>query len=732
MNRITKISFSILAFVFLVAFSSAGATNNEYSGPKQLQPRLSGDGKTIYNGIPAVVYRADPIPPSKQVYIPARVNQPNITGPRQKATFSINYVANGGTDLWGANCTTFPEEAKGAFNAAAYVWGSLLQSNVPITINVCWSDTLSPGILGYAGGGDISCFVLDGTAPRQNTCYAAALANRFVGYDISPDSYDMHITYNSSLPWYYNTSFQTPSGQYDFMTVALHEIAYGLNFGGSMNVAAGLGSWGYPVGPNIYDTFMKDTANDPANLLIDTNTYPNPSAELAAALTSNSVWFSGTNAVAANGGQKAKIYAPSPWQAGFSYSHLDYDTFAGTINGLMVYALPSGISIHDPGPVALGMLNDMGWGWAGAPPPPPATNADLSLKMNTPNKITVGQAATYVITVTSKGPDDALNATIVSRLGCAGTSCMALPKISSVNATSSQGSCSVPSIPSPSIFVEFACNLGTISNGASATITLDIVAATTGSGGSQWLLDETFVYSDIHDPNPGFNDIEKNLPVVNPAPAANSLKPASAHKGGAGFTLTVNGSNFVDDSQVQWNGASRATTFVSSDQLTAQILNSDLAATGTAAVTIFNPAPEGGTSNAAALTISDPPLADGGGGSSGCFIATAAFGSPMERHVQILRDFRDRVLLNSAAGKTFVQFYYRTSPPVADAIAQSEGLKLITRVILMPVIGVAYLMMHLGMTMTLFLLVAIAFTGILPIFIWRRRTGKITGAKAAV
>jgi len=72
--------------------------------------------------------------------------------------------------------------------------------------------------------------------------------------------------------------------------------------------------------------------------------------------------------------------------------------------------------------------------------------------------------------------------------------------------------------------------------------------------------------------------------------------------------------------------------------------------------------------------------------------------------VQILREFRDRVLLNSTAGKAFVQFYYRTSPAIADKIAASESLRLITRLILMPVIGIAYLMVHLGMFMTLLLL----------------------------
>jgi hypothetical protein len=90
-----------------------------------------------------------------------------------------------------------------------------------------------------------------------------------------------------------------------------------------------------------------------------------------------------------------------------------------------------------------------------------------------------------------------------------------------------------------------------------------------------------------------------------PVPTTTSIAPASANVGGAGFTLTVNGSNFVNGSVVRWNGANRATTLVSGSQLTAVITAGDLAAAGTATVTVFTPAPGGGTSNAQTFTIND-------------------------------------------------------------------------------------------------------------------------------
>lgn len=81
----------------------------------------------------------------------------------------------------------------------------------------------------------------------------------------------------------------------------------------------------------------------------------------------------------------------------------------------------------------------------------------------------------------------------------------------------------------------------------------------------------------------------------------------------------------------------------------------------------------------------------GGPGSGSCFIATAAFGSYMEPHVLILRELRDRCLLTNEVGRAFVDFYYKHSPPLAGIIAESELLKSLTRVLLMPVVGISYI-----------------------------------------
>src|SRR5438105_8813135 len=97
--------------------------------------------------------------------------------------------------------------------------------------------------------------------------------------------------------------------------------------------------------------------------------------------------------------------------------------------------------------------------------------------------------------------------------------------------------------------------------------------------------------------------------INNPVPAISSISPTSTTAGSAQFTLTVNGTNFVATSTVKWNGSALVTTFVSSTQLTAIVPAANVAAVGTASVTVVNPTPGGGTSNALTFTLSlTPPV----------------------------------------------------------------------------------------------------------------------------
>jgi YVTN family beta-propeller protein len=111
------------------------------------------------------------------------------------------------------------------------------------------------------------------------------------------------------------------------------------------------------------------------------------------------------------------------------------------------------------------------------------------------------------------------------------------------------------------------------------------------------------------------------------------------------------------------------------------------------------------------------PVDDGSGDSSGnvtnynCFIATAAYGSYLDPNVEALRKFRDEYLLTNAAGRGFVEWYYTNSPPVAEYISQHEGVRLVVRLLLTPVVyGAMY-----PVTAITFLI------GIASLLVWKPR-----------
>jgi hypothetical protein len=102
----------------------------------------------------------------------------------------------------------------------------------------------------------------------------------------------------------------------------------------------------------------------------------------------------------------------------------------------------------------------------------------------------------------------------------------------------------------------------------------------------------------------GVAGAQSSLPLIN-----QPLVPDAVAPGGAGFTLTVNGSGFVSGSVVNWNGSARATTFVSESQLKAAVLSSDVDKPGTASVTVVNPGPSNTSSTPSFFQITYPTSA---------------------------------------------------------------------------------------------------------------------------
>ena len=98
---------------------------------------------------------------------------------------------------------------------------------------------------------------------------------------------------------------------------------------------------------------------------------------------------------------------------------------------------------------------------------------------------------------------------------------------------------------------------------------------------------------------------------------------------------------------------------------------------------------------------------------NGCFIATAAYGSPNNRAVMVLREFRDRYLVTNAPGRAFVRWYYANSPAAARLINDHPALRPITRIVLAPAVAIALLLTHTSpaaQAAVLVMLTALAFT----------------------
>ena len=135
-------------------------------------------------------------------------------------------------------------------------------------------------------------------------------------------------------------------------------------------------------------------------------------------------------------------------------------------------------------------------------------------------------------------------------------------------------------------------------------LTADIPTTEMNAGG-------TFPITVFNQPPAGGESNALDIIVQNPVPVLASLSPGSKIVGDQAFTLTVTGTGFVNGSVIKWNGSDRTTTFVSKTSLTTEITAADLVTSGEFAVTVFNPAPNGGVSNSVNFTVNNPlPVLD--------------------------------------------------------------------------------------------------------------------------
>jgi hypothetical protein len=109
------------------------------------------------------------------------------------------------------------------------------------------------------------------------------------------------------------------------------------------------------------------------------------------------------------------------------------------------------------------------------------------------------------------------------------------------------------------------------------------------------------------------------------------------------------------------------------------------------------------------------------GGGGGCFIATAAYGSSLDSHLDTLRSFRDQYLETNPLGSAFVSLYYKVSPPMAAFIEKHPTLKPIVRAELMPAVAMSSVALNTTLAEKAVILIAMAlFTTVLIMWLVRR------------
>ncbi|MEN6320023.1 MAG: CFI-box-CTERM domain-containing protein [Syntrophaceae bacterium] len=207
------------------------------------------------------------------------------------------------------------------------------------------------------------------------------------------------------------------------------------------------------------------------------------------------------------------------------------------------------------------------------------------------------------------------------------------------------------------------------------------------------------------------------------------ITPSGYYNSGSGGRTYIQTYNSESTLGVDWKGEntfSQTVEFSKIEHPLTEIVHLNIGISHNGERYLFFPYTQYLQTTTVAVTT-DVPVSGGGSGDKdeddddggSCFIATAAYGSYLHPHVQVLRTLRDRYLLSSRLGRSFVAAYYHYSPPMADFIGRHDTLKAAARVALLPLIGLTFLMLWIGPIPVLAML---AFLLLLPVVLLSRNS----------
>lgn len=333
MKKITLLSICQLfkpftIIIFLMTFSKISSQISNFKEIKITEP--------------VCTYHPDLVPFDKT----------NISNLRKRVNLSTTPCTN-----FDVTYIDFTPEAQAAFQHAVDIWSHVIESPVLIRI-VARFEPLGANTLGSASPASFNT-ISGAPGIDPNRWYPAALYEKLLGQDRGEfeEANDIDTRFNSEFDFYFGIDGNPPSNKHDFVSVVLHELGHGLGFVGFGTISESSGRIRANNRASIYDHFIVNEQN------VSILSLPDPSPELLTALTSNNLFSNSPLAISKNANNSPKIYAPSSFEQGSSYSHWDEISFeAGNENSLMTPRIASGEANHNPGEITLGFFQDMGWG----------------------------------------------------------------------------------------------------------------------------------------------------------------------------------------------------------------------------------------------------------------------------------------------------------------------------------------------------------------------------------
>ena len=341
----------------LAAAAPAAAASAPAATPAPPAPAAA--ARQAVPGTPVEV-RLDPDAPAP-VAVPAPRGSARVA-PVAPATGAVR--VDGAASDWEVTYSGFTAPAQAAFQRAVARWAALVPSSQVIHVEATYAPLPSAaapdaGLLGSAGPTEL-WEELD----RPDHLAAVALLEAAEGGPVNePGAPDISAEFNSAQSAWWFDAAAPPSSMIDFETVVLHELGHGLGFLGTAGYEGSGLAIGFPVEGGRYVTAWDDlVARVDGGTATRVRSLGDTGPAVAAALTSERLAWDGPQGVLRNDGVRPVLYAPPAFEEGSSYSHLDEDAYPkGSRDGLMTPYLSAGERLTFPGPIALGVLQDLGW-----------------------------------------------------------------------------------------------------------------------------------------------------------------------------------------------------------------------------------------------------------------------------------------------------------------------------------------------------------------------------------